>query len=180
MLYTYNECIDKYGNDYRIKKELDAKRLFQKEKGIYSDKEHVPELSVIVKKYDDAVFTLFSAFYYHGLTDTIPRYYYVSTAKNKRKISDSRIKQIYDNSADYRLGMTKIQYEGTEIPIYGKERLLIELIRHRNRISFDLYKEIISSYRNITNKLDMALVTDYALTLPKTDLVMESLRMEVL
>lgn len=34
MLLTYKECIKRYGTDYRIKKEIEAGRLFQKEKGI--------------------------------------------------------------------------------------------------------------------------------------------------
>ena len=35
MLYTYQECISKYGNDYQIKKKLSEMKLFAIEKGIY-------------------------------------------------------------------------------------------------------------------------------------------------
>ena len=33
MILTYKECIEKYGSDYQIKKEMKAGKLFQKEKG---------------------------------------------------------------------------------------------------------------------------------------------------
>ncbi len=52
------------------------------------------------------------------------------------------------------LGVEEKIINKTTIKIYSKERLLIELIRHRNKIPFDYYKEIISSYRNKIYDLD--------------------------
>ncbi len=37
--------------------------------------------------------------------------------------------------------------ESATINIYDKERMLIELIRNKNQMAFDYYKEIISNYR---------------------------------
>lgn len=90
MLYSYKECLSKYGTDYRIKQQIKKNTLFMKEKGIYSDLEYVPELDIITKKYPKAILTLNSAFYYYGLTDTIPEYYYMATKEEKRK---SQIKE---------------------------------------------------------------------------------------
>ena len=50
----------------------------------------MPELEIIMKKYPNAILTLNSAFYYYGLTDTIPDHYYVATPKSNRKIEDVR------------------------------------------------------------------------------------------
>ena len=180
MLYSYQECLEKYGNDYQIKKELAEGRLFMLEKGIYSDKQYVPELDIITKKYPDAVLTLNSAFYYHGLTDTIPKKYYLATEKGKRKITDLRIKQIYENSGELLLGVIQMVYDNSTITIYNKERILIELIRNKSKIPFDLYKEIISNYRNEIDNLDIALISDYAYELPKTNMVMDTIIREVL
>ena len=36
MILTYKDCIEKYGSDHLLKKEIAEGRLFQKEKGIYS------------------------------------------------------------------------------------------------------------------------------------------------
>lgn len=180
MLFSYQECLEKYGTDYKIKKELQAGRLFLKEKGIYSDKQYTSELDIISKKYPNAIITLNSAFYYYGLTDTIPDYYYVATPKSSRKISDSRVKQIYDNSEAFDLGKTSIEYEGVNISIYNRERLLVELIRNKRKFSFDIYKELISNYRKIMDELDVAMISEYAYLLPKMKMVMETLRLEVL
>ena len=154
--------------------------LFIKEKGIYSDVLHVSELEVITKKFPNGIFTLQSAFYYHDLTDTIPEFYYITTPKNSRKITDQRIKQIYENSAALELGKIVIEYNGISITTYNKERLLVELMRNRNKIPFDLYKEVILNYRKIIHELDIALISEYAYELPKTNIVMEAIKMEVL
>lgn len=52
----------------------------------------MPELEIIMKKYPNAILTLNSAFYYYGLTDTIPDHDYVATPKSNRKIEDVRVK----------------------------------------------------------------------------------------
>lgn len=180
MLLSYQECIEKYGTDYKIRKSIDSGELFIKEKGIYSDKKYVPELEIISKKYPNAIITLNSAFYYYGLTDTIPDYYHMATPKNTRKISDTRVKQFYENSDAFDKGKTLLQYDGVNISIYNRERLLVELIRNKRKFSFDLYKELIVNYRKLVGELDMGLVAEYAYELPKTNMVMEVLRREVL
>ena len=81
----------------------------------------MPELEIIMKKYPNAILTLNSAFYYYGLTDTIPDHYYVATPKSNRKIEDVRVK-----------------------------------------LSFDLYKEIISNYSKLIHKMDMTQIMEYA------------------
>ena len=180
MLLSYQECLEKYGTDYKIKKSVQDGKLYVKEKGIYSDKRYVPELEIISKKYPNAIITLNSAFYYYGLTDTIPDLYYVATPKNTRKIIDKRVKQFYENSEAFDMGKTNMNYDGVDIVIYDKERLLVELIRNKRKFSFDYYKEIIVSYRKIVHELDMSLVAEYAYELPKSNMVMETLRLEVL
>ena len=68
MLFSYKECLDKYGSDYQIKKELAENRLFKIEKGIYSDNEYYSDLELISFKYPEAVFTGVSAYFYYDLT----------------------------------------------------------------------------------------------------------------
>ena len=180
MLLSYQECIEKYGSDYKIKKNINEGELFVAEKVIYSDTKNVPELEIISKKYPNGIITLNSAFYYYGLTDTIPDYYHVATPKYARKISDTRVKQFYENSEAFDMGKTSLEYDGVNISIYNKERLLVELIRNKRKFSFDLYKELIINYRKLVGELDMGLVAEYAYELPKTNMVMEVLRREVL
>lgn len=180
MLFSYQQCIEKYGTDYRIKKEIEAGKLFMKERGVYSDKPYVSELDIISMKYPNAIFTLGSAFYYHGLTDVIPDYYYLSTSRGAKKIQDHRVKQIFENSEARDEGKMYLDYNGSKICIYSKERMLVELIRNKNKLPFDYYKEIIGNYRKLMGEIDIAAITEYAYILPKNKMVMEVLRMEVL
>lgn len=41
MILTYKECINKFGSDFMLKKEIGAGRLYQKCNGIYSDEKIV-------------------------------------------------------------------------------------------------------------------------------------------
>jgi hypothetical protein len=66
------------------------------------------------------------------------------------------------------------------IEIYDKERMLIELIRNKNILPFDYYKEIIESYRKITYDLDIEKLQDYMTQFPKKDYIMNAIRLEVL
>ena len=95
MLLSYQECISKYGSDYKLKKELAGGNLFMKEKGIYSTKRNSSEIDVIMRKYPKAVCTGKSAFYYHSLTDVIPGHYYLATKRTDTRIKDSRVKQSF-------------------------------------------------------------------------------------
>lgn len=179
MLLSYAECKEKYSTDYGIKKAVHEGELFKISKGLYSDKEYESEVAIVMKKHPNAVFTLNSAFFYQGLTDTIPNRYYLETDKDATKIADSRVKQIFDNSDSMELGVDYLVYNGEEIRVFNKERLLIELIRNKTKLPFDYYKEILVNYRNIVNELDFELVEEYAEKLPKTNMVLNTIQMEV-
>ena len=75
----------------KLKKHTGRSSIYNR-KGLYSEDRYVPELEIIMKKYPNAILTLNSAFYYYGLTDTIPDHYYVATPKSNRKIEDVRVK----------------------------------------------------------------------------------------
>ena len=79
--------------------------------------------------------------------------------KNKYN-TDYNIKKAIEKREVYKL--EKGLYSDKEyVNIYDKERLLVELIRKRNQISFDYYKELISSYRESSDKLDMYKIEKY-------------------
>jgi hypothetical protein len=170
----------KYHSDYRIKQAVKNGNLYKLAPGIYSDRNYEHDTAIIRKRYPKAVFTLNSAFYYQGLTDTIPSFYYLATDKDAAKIKDKNVKQIFDNYNSMDIGVEIKKYSGDDIRVFSKERLLIELIRNRNKLSFDYYKEIISSYRRLTDKLDFMMIEEYAEKLPKTKAVKETIQIEVL
>lgn len=143
MIYTYKECIEKYKTNYEIQKLLSNGSLIRIHRGLYSDNDHEMELTLISNTYPEAVFTLNSAFYYHGLTDTIPKSYYLITDKNASKIKDSRITQLFDNNKSLEIGVEIKIYNGTEIRIFNRERLLIELIRNKKSFRLIIIKKLL-------------------------------------
>lgn len=179
MIYTYNELLVKFKSAYQIEKAVKDGNIFKVEKGIYSDVDNIHYLSVIMKKYPYTVFTSYSAYYYHNLTDVIPKKLYLATNRHSTIIMSEKIKQIRMKDELYDLGRTEIDYEGVKINIYDKERLLIDLARNKNKIGYDLYKEIISNYRKIVNKLDIQKIEDYLQYFINGDKIFEIIQDEV-
>lgn len=79
----------------------------------------------------------------------------------------------------YNLGKTNIEYEGVSINIYDKERLLIDLARNKNKIGYDLYKEIITNYRNISDSLNIRKIEEYLAYFINADKIFEIIQNEV-
>lgn len=162
MVYTHKELEKKLRSDYQIKKAIADNKLFKIERGIYSDKQTANPFEIIMKKYPDAVFTMDSAFYFHGLTDVIPDKFHLATKRYAARITDSNIVQILVLDKYLEIGKVQMDFEGAVISIYDKERMLIELVRNKQRMGFDYYKEIIGSYRKIIHKLDIRSIEDYS------------------
>lgn len=179
MLYTHNEIKNKYESTYQIRKALKDKEIYKIEKGIYSDVPSVHYLAVIMKKYPYGVFTSYSAYYYHNLTDVIPNKVYLATNRNATTITSTKIKQIRMKDELYDLGKTEIDYEGIKINIYDKERMLIDLARNKNQIGYDLYKEIISNYRKVVSSLDTQKIEEYLQYFVNGDKIFEIIQDEV-
>ena len=179
MLYTYSECLEKFGSKYYISKLVSEGKLFKQEKGFYSDERYIPSLQIISLKYPRAVFTMNSAFYYHNLTDVIPEKYYLMTRRGATHIVDPRVVQIFENSDYLMMGAELTEYNGIRLLMYNRERMLVELLRNKNKLPFDYYKEILGNYRSIINDLNIPEIQDYAYALPKSNMIMEALQMEV-
>ena len=174
------ECLAEYGSDYLIQQQIDAGKLFRVGKAVYSEQKDVPELAVLAYKYPNAVITMHSAFYMHGLTDVIPDEYDLATERNAAKIRDKRVKQYFFQPGFFEQGIETRDYRGFTIRIYEKERMLIELLRYKSKLPFDYYKEILQNYRRIMPQLNMQKIQDYAYAAPKSRRIIETLQMEVL
>ena len=161
MIYTGKEILRKYGTRYNLAKALKNKEIFKLDRGIYSDKDLVSSMVVVSKKYPGAIITMDSAFYYYDLTDVIPTKTYVATNSKSNVITNEKIVQTWVPKEKLNIGKDEIIIDGEKVRIYNKERLLVELIRRRNQIPFDYYKEIISNYRKIVDDLDMHKIEKY-------------------
>ena len=57
-MYTQAECIEKFGSKYNMNKVMEEGLLYRVDRGIYSEKEHVPELGILSFKYPKAIVTM--------------------------------------------------------------------------------------------------------------------------
>lgn len=161
MLYFRSELDKNKYSTYQLDKAIKNKELFKIGNGLYSDKEFVNPLEIILKKYPNAIFISDSAYYYYDLTDVIPDYYYLATKRTDTRIKDKNIKQIFIPNDLFDMGKTQIEIENMKVNIYDEERVLVELIRKKNIIPFDYYKEIINNYRKRIDKLNIYKIQDY-------------------
>lgn len=180
MILTYKQCLKKFKTDYQIKRLLESKKLFKISKGYYSDNKHYLEYELLFLKYPNSVFTLNSAFYYHGLTDTIPNKYYLATDRDHAKIKDKNIKQVFIDKKTMNHGIQKIKYNGQEIIIYSKERMLVELLKNKSKLPYDYYKEIVNNYRKIVYSLDIRKIEEYINYSSRKNSISQKLSSEIL
>ena len=179
MLKSRAECLQQYGSDYMIQKKLKNGELYEVGKAVYSEKKHVPEIAVLAYKHPNAVITMRSAFYLHNLTDVIPDEYDLATDRNAAKIKDDKVKQYFVPADFFEKEIETVDYKGYPVRVYSKERMLIELLRFKNKFPFDYYKEIIGNYRNLIYDLDIERIQDYAETFPRSKMITDALEMEV-
>lgn len=179
MVYTHKELKEKYGSDYQIQKAVKDGNLYKIETGIYSDKQNNHYLDIFVKKYPNAIISGDSAYYYHNLTDVIPRKIFMTTDRTSGRFNDKHIIQSYSIPNYFNLGKTNIKFEGININIYDKERMLVELIKNKNNTPYDYYKEIIDNYRKIKDELDIYKLQEYASVYSNGEKLMSIIQDEV-
>lgn len=179
MIKTYADCIHELHSDYQIKKAVDSGDLVKIEKGIYADTDSVSALEILTVKYPGAIITMDTAFYYHGLTDIIPGIYFLATDSHARIIKDSRVHQVYEIKKYLELGVFETERRGIRFRMYDRERMLIELLRNKNKLPYDYYKEILGNYRSLIYDLDIERIQDYAATFPKSKMITTALEAEV-
>ena len=180
QLLSRQECLSRFGSDYFIEQRIAAGNLFRLGNGVFAEQKHVPENAIISHRYPHGVITLLSAVYHYGLTDVIPDVCDLATSRRAAKMRDVRVRQYFVPDEILYQGAIIDQDHGYPIRLYSKERLLIELLRYKNKLPFDLYKEVLLSFRKIITQLNMQDIQEYAMAVPKRQMVMEALQMEVL
>ena len=180
MIYTYTEAQSKYGSNYQIEKEMKQGNLFKIERGLYSTTSDVSPYAVISGKYPEAILTMDSAFFIHGLTDVVPDKICLATRRNFSRIRDEGIRQYFLEEHLFEPGKTTVNYDGEDIAIYGLERMLVELMRNSASMPLDYYKEIILSYRKRIDDMDIRSVEEYMDMFERNEYMFDILQKEVL
>ena len=180
MILTHKQSIERFGSNYKLSKAIAEGTLHKIEKGVYSDKKKASDIAIVAAKFPNAIFTMNSAFYYYGLTDVIPDKCYLATSRGAKKIADRRVIQKFENSDILRLGAVEVNYEGSMVIMYNRERMLLELLRNKNSLPFDYYKEILLNFRRTVQDLDLQTIQDYIQEYPKAAMIEKALQLEVL
>ena len=180
MIYTWKEINKIYGYPLKVREALNDGHIYRVGRGFYSDKPNVNPFLLVVEKYPYAIITMNTAYYIYGLTDFIPEKTFLATKRNTTRISDSSVVQIFVSENIFDQGKSKLDYDGVQITIYNRERLLVETLRRSKAMPFDYYKEVIAGYRRINNELDYQKIEDYILLFKRSENLLSILRLEVL
>jgi hypothetical protein len=78
------------------------------------------------------------------------------------------------------IGVVSYRHVSADISrIFDKERLLIETARNKTKLPYDLYKEVVESFRKIKDTLYPAKLIDYLEAFPKKDSILRTIECEV-
>ena len=163
MIYTTKELLQSGETEYSVRNKISNGLLFMVERGLYSDNSNfVIDEIFISKKYPFAILTGITAFYIYNLTDYVPEHFYLATEQHSFPIKRKDVKQSYQDPAFFKMGLIEMQIDnGGAIRIYDLERILIELIRLKEKYPKELYYEVLNSFRKIKDKMDFYKINQY-------------------
>jgi len=179
MAKKYKQLLQEKGTRSAIMDDLHDEVLFKVGPGLYSEKKQISTLEYLTSRYPNAIFCSYSAFYYYGMTDVIPQYYFLSIERKSTRIHEDNVSLSFYSEKNFKTGFTKISYNKIEIPIYDKERLLIDLINYRNNYEPDYYKTIVEYYRKHIDEVDTVKLEQYAENFRNSDYLLKVFRAEV-
>ena len=180
MLMTTSECMAKYGSFYRIAQAVRKGELCKVARGVYSDDRRHRSAELLLKKYPTAAVTMLSAYYYYGFTDNVPDKIHLAVERDGTKIRDENVVEYFVPKGTGGIGVVNTVLHGMELRIFDKERLLIETMRMRTKLPLDLYHEVIGSYRKEVDALYPAKIEDYLESFPKSNVIFDAIKREVL
>lgn len=167
VILTYQEAKKKHGSRYGVDQALNRGELRHIGRNLYSTDDDDEQLKAVLKLYPDAIATGQTALYLHGLIDLPPDLFDLASKRGGTKIASDAVRQTFIPEGWLGLGATAIVHDGTSIRIYDLERMLLEVMRSRNKLPYDIYREAIGSYRRLAENLDIYKLEAYADAMPR-------------
>lgn len=159
MMYKYSELLKKYGSRRKADYQITSGKYVKITKGLYKSRDDLTNpYELLCAKYSNITITLQSAAVYYGLTEYIPKKYSIVSIRNQSPIKDKNVSQTYMKKEMFYIGRERIETESGFFYIYDKERLLIEIIRHKSKLPFEFYKDVINNYRQLVVKRELNLL----------------------
>ncbi|MDO4539182.1 MAG: hypothetical protein Q4B54_13540 [Coriobacteriales bacterium] len=172
--------LKRYGSAYQIDRAIGSGEVYKVFRGIYSDERYPNPGAVVCALYPQAVLTMDSAFYLHGLTDVVPDFAHVAMPRNSTRIRYVGVRQYFMLPSLMDKGVRAMESDGYAVRVFSRERMLVELLRSAGTLPMDYYRELIGSYRRIAGELDMRKVEDCLALYRRSDSLFDMMQREVL
>ena len=167
MLLTYREANAQSGGQYGLRQAVKSGEIRHLGRNLYATEASDSILGSLAKLYPDTVVTGPTALYLHNLIDLPPEHVDVATKRGGTKITNPAIRPSYIPEDWLQVGATTIVHDGIEVRVFDLERMLLELMRSRNKLPYDIYREAVNSYRRLADRLDMYKLEEYAKRIPR-------------
>jgi predicted transcriptional regulator of viral defense system len=132
--------------------------------GIYIDYKKIEDsYYVFSQRMPNAIFSHFTALYFHGLSIKAPNDKYDITVKKTYNSNHLKDHEVFYVSGDiYNLGLSKIKTPmGNEVKAYDIERCICDIIRSKKRMDIEHVKYSIKEYLKRKDK-DLVKLSEYA------------------
>lgn len=137
-----------------IKKYLDARKLERVRKGLYvMTDELADEFALLQIQSSKAVYSYATALYLWGMSDRTPHILDLTfprgTNVSRLKKDNPHLRCHYVEKEIYEMGISEtVSPLGAIIKLYDKERCICDLIRHKEKVDFQMYSQAIKEYFN--------------------------------
>lgn len=137
---------------YQVEQYLQDEILLKVGYGLYCLKDNVPdEFSMIQSRSEKIIFSHSTALYLLGMSDRVPGVFNVTIPQG---YNVTKIKRDFDNidfnysKADWwSLGVSKVATpQGFEVSVYDKERSILDIIRNKSKVDYQIYIQAIKEY----------------------------------
>ena len=126
-------------------------------RGFYATSDWIVDPYLVFQyTYPKYIYSFISAIYLHALGDALPNYLEVTGPINYRPMSKKRNDvithtDIIDKS--YSLGIIDVQTNlGNSVKVYDKEKTICDLIKHKDKIDFEIYVKAMTRYAKSRDK----------------------------
>lgn len=116
----------------------------------YVGEDPFSDIPVIANLFPDAVICMESALDYYGYTDRTPAAWHLAvkstSARNRFHIDYPCVRPHFVQENRYLLGITTAVIDGTEVKIYDRERTMVDILFHRNKVDSEVFNTAVRRY----------------------------------
>lgn len=114
------------------------------------DYDDFSEVGTVVRLFPDAILCMDTALRYYGYSDRTPAEWHLAVSKDsgksRFKIDYPFVKPYYIEPSLLEIGLTTGEVDGHKVRIYGKDRLMCDCLRYRNKMDKEIFNKAIQNY----------------------------------